>query len=246
MRKSQGGAWKDGDLVATYLGGVRAAIPLAAEQIETMVRVVAELTGGIRRFADLGCGDGILSAALLDRFPESSGVLVDHSPPMLERARERFDSVPNKLNFVEADLSRPTWHGGLEGTFDAVVSGFSIHHLNHRRKQKLYREIFGLLAPGGIFINVEHVSSSTPEIEHIFNESMVDSIFAQQQEIGSGKTREEVAGEFVYRPDKVENILASVEDQCRWLRRIGYEQVDCFLRYFELAVFGGRRPVDRS
>ncbi|MBT4503575.1 MAG: class I SAM-dependent methyltransferase [Gemmatimonadetes bacterium] len=246
MSKSQGGAWKEGDLVATYLGGVRAAIPLAAEQIETMVRVVVELTGGIHRYADLGCGDGILSAALLDRFPQSSGVLVDHSPPMLERARERFGSVPNELRFIEADLSRATWCGGLEGSFDAVVSGFSIHHLTHHRKQKLYREIFGLLAPGGIFINVEHVSSPTPEIEHIFNESMVDAIFAQQQRDDSRKTRAEVAREFVYRPDKAENILAPVEDQCRWLRRIGYEQVDCFLRYFELAVFGGRKPSSEA
>ena len=41
---------------------------------------------------------------------------------------------------------------------------------------------------------------------------------------------------------KAANILAPVELQCRWLREIGYEEVDGYFRIYELAVFGGRRP----
>ena len=44
------------------------------------------------------------------------------------------------------------------------------------------------------------------------------------------------------RPDKDANILLSVNTQCDWLREIGYEEVDCYFRIYELAVFGGRRP----
>ena len=36
--------------------------------------------------------------------------------------------------------------------------------------------------------------------------------------------------------------MASVEDQCEWLREIGFADVDCFFKVFELAVFGGRKP----
>jgi hypothetical protein len=42
-------------------------------------------------------------------------------------------------------------------------------------------------------------------------------------------------------PAKRENILAPVEEQCRWLRLIGFADVDCFLKVFELALFGGRK-----
>ena len=38
------------------------------------------------------------------------------------------------------------------------------------------------------------------------------------------------------------NILAPVEVQCQWLREIGFTDVDCYLKMFEVAVFGGRRP----
>jgi len=44
------------------------------------------------------------------------------------------------------------------------------------------------------------------------------------------------------RPDKSANILAPVETQYRWLRRIGFVEVDCYFKHFELAVFGERRP----
>ena len=44
------------------------------------------------------------------------------------------------------------------------------------------------------------------------------------------------------RPDKDANILLPVEVQCDWLREIGYEEVDCYFRVYELAVFGGRHP----
>jgi len=45
------------------------------------------------------------------------------------------------------------------------------------------------------------------------------------------------------RPDKDANILLSVDTQCKWLREIGYEDVDCYFRIYELAVFGGRRGL---
>ncbi|HMQ52517.1 MAG TPA: class I SAM-dependent methyltransferase, partial [Anaerolineae bacterium] len=33
------------------------------------------------------------------------------------------------------------------------------------------------------------------------------------------------------------------ETQCAWLRQLGFADVDCYFKIFELAVFGGRRPA---
>jgi hypothetical protein len=49
-----------------------------------------------------------------------------------------------------------------------------------------------------------------------------------------------------HRPDKAANILAPVELQCGWLREIGFEEVDCCFRIYELAVFAGRKPNPKS
>ena len=70
---------------------------------------------------------------------------------------------------------------------------------------------------------------------------MIDSILAFQRGKGADLTREQVAHDFVHRPDKAANILAPVEQQCEWLRAIGFSDVDCFFKVFELAVFGGQK-----
>ena len=52
-----------------------------------------------------------------------------------------------------------------------------------------------------------------------------------------------MADVYMKRPDREANKLLSVDVQCGWLREIGFEQVDCYFRIYELAVFAGRRPI---
>ena len=163
---------------------------------------------------------------------------------MLQAAREEFARYGEQLTFVDADYGDPDWlNAGEGGSFDAVVSGFSIHHQSNERKRQLYGEIYGLLSPGGVFLNLEHVSSPTRWIETVFEEYFVDALHDMHRRDGSGKSREEGADELYRRPDKEANILAPLDVQCDWLRTIGFEDVDCYFKAFELALFGGRRPA---
>ena len=242
-----GEAWKSEALVRTYLDSIRSAIPLAREQIDVMLRLIGARGEAVASFADLGCGNGTLSLALLERYPEASATLVDFSEPMIEEARQLLGGYPSSCRFVAADLSDGGWVHllGDQARFDVVVSGYAIHHLADERKRELYREIFDLLKPGGLFVNTEHVKSATPWTESISDGLLIDSFYEYQVKRGSDKTREQVAREFVHRPDKATNILAPVESQCEWLRGCGFEDVDCYFKIFELAIFGGRRPASR-
>lgn len=236
--------WKSAALVRTFLDGVRGGIPFGTEQIAIMLRVVAARGAPVRRFADLGCGSGVLARALLAQYPVAQSVLVDFSEPMLDAARVQLADHDPAPRFIVADLTAPDWAHAVGGQrpFDVVVSGYAIHHLSHARKRALYGEIFALLDPGGMFVNIEHVASRTPWIEAIADDLMIDSLYGFHAQQGGTKTRPQVADEFVHRPDKAANILAPVETQCEWLRDIGFQDVDCYFKALELAVFGGRRP----
>lgn len=233
--------WQDAALVQSFLGGVRGGIPYASDQIAILLRLLRTRATAVETFADLGCGSGVLSQAILSQYPGAKGTLVDFSEPMLYVARQELIAFSAQLNFVHADLASMAWSSKIAESFDAIVSGFAIHHLPDTRKRSLYGEIYDHLNPDGWFINIEHVSSPTRRLEHESDELLIDSLFAFHQKSGSAKTRAQVAAEFVHRPDKVANILAPVETQCDWLREIGFEDVDCFFKVFELAVFGGRR-----
>src|SRR5579871_6277310 len=98
--------WKASTVVAKYLEGVRGAIPLAQEQIDVMLRLLDACGRPIRRFLDLGCGDGVLSDAILRRYPDAEAVLADFSAPMLEAARERLDRLASSLADARGSYAR--------------------------------------------------------------------------------------------------------------------------------------------
>ena len=241
---SHADAWKSETAVRAYLDGIRGAIPLAREQIDTMLRLIEASDVPVTSIADLGCGDGTLAAALLDRYPTARATLVDFSAPMLREARARFAGRGDQCEIVAADLSQPGWVGGVlrRAPFDAVVSGFAINHLSDARKRALYVEVLDLLSPGGFFLNIEHVSSPTPWLTGVFDDLLIDSYYNHHRAAGAEKSRAEIASEYVHREDRQANVLASVEDQCAWLRDLGYLDVDCYFKLFELALFGGRKP----
>lgn len=237
--------WQQPELVQTFINEVRGGVPYAADQIAMMLRVIGADGAAVRRVADLGCGSGVVARAILAKHPQATAVLVDFSEPMLAAARAALADHRPAPVVLRGDLADAGWIDAVAGhaPFDVVASSYAIHHLPDARKRALYAEVYALLAPGGWFVNVEHVASPTVRIEALSDALMIDSIHAFQQGKGAAMSRAQVAREFVRRPDKAANILAPVERQCEWLRELGFADVDCFFKVFELAVFGGRRPA---
>ncbi|QDU38980.1 peptidyl-tRNA hydrolase [Maioricimonas rarisocia] len=205
--------WTRPDHVANYLA-MKDDVPHRAAGEETLL---AEVPSSSRRILDLGCGDGHLLAMMLAHCPEATGVGLDMSPAMLERARQLF-AGNDRVTLVQHNMDSPLPD---LGTFDGIVSSFAIHHCEHHRKRELYAEIFDRLQPGGVFCNLEHVDSATPAIHDRFLEAM--------------KGTNDV--------EDPSNRLLDVETQLRWFREIGFEDVDCHWKWRELALLSGRRPT---
>ena len=119
----------------------------------------------LRRVLDLGSGDGRLLALVKLARPEARAVALDFSMTMIDRLRDRFAADPS-VSVIEHDMDDPL--PASLGTFDAIVSSFAIHHLPHERKRAIYAEVYGLLAPRGVFCNLEHVASPTATLHEQF------------------------------------------------------------------------------
>lgn len=239
--------WKLPAVVNRFLSH-RSAIPLAQEQIGVMISILKSRAEPVENFLDLGCGDGILGAAVLGEYPSSRGVLADFSESMLGQAREQLKEYASQLVFENVDYGDPAWVERMQayGPFDAIVSGYSIHHQPDARKREIYAEIFLLLKPGGWFVNIEHIAPAAQLATDLFDNHLVEGYYAIEQRNGGARTRAEMANVYLNRPDKDANKLLSVEVQCDWLRELGYQEVDCYFRIYELAVFAGHKPNHKS
>ncbi len=170
----------------------------------------------VDRVLDLGTGDGRLIDLVLGARSVSRAVGLDFSPVMIDAARRRF-ADDRRVEIREHDLDEPL---PPLGPFDALVSGLAIHHCPDERKRELYAETYRLLRPGGVFLNLDHVASSTDRL----HESFLAAVGVAPED------------------DDPSNILLDVETQLTWLREIGFTDVDCHWKWREVALLGGVRP----
>lgn len=231
--------WQSADAVTDFLTGMRGAIPFAGQQLLVTGNVLAA-GRPVRRVLDVGCGDGVVTAAVLARFPEAEVVGVDFSKPMLDAARQRLGG---RVNYVLRDFTVADWAADL-GRFDAVVSGFAIHHHPDECKQAIYRAIHSVLHLDGWFVHIEHVAPASFISRRLWEQQMVDAILAYHHKQDATTTYEDVYRQFVERQDRDANILTPLCVQLDWLTDIGFVDVDCFFKSYELAVFGGRKIME--
>ncbi len=205
--------WKSESVVAHYLDR-KDSRPFIQEQIEVMLRLIKDLCRPVHRFMDLGCGDGMLAAVILENCPGATAVLADHSAPMLDAAHEKLRSLGESVRFCTVDYSGPEWVQGVAqyAPLDLVVSGFSIHHQPDVRKRDIYAEIFDMLAPAGMFINLEHVASPTERLAKLWDRIRLDSLYKFAVRRGSNKSRALIEQEYFSRPERQANLFSSVQD----------------------------------
>jgi tRNA (cmo5U34)-methyltransferase len=209
-----GEEWQQPEQAARWSQTRRRLVPAA--EAETVI-VDHVLPPTVTRVLDLGTGDGRLIATILLRWPTAAAVGLDISEVLLDSARTTFDGA-DRVSLRRHDLMEAL--PSDLGRFDAVVSGLAIHHLPHDRKRSLFAEAFSSLDPGGVFCMFDVVSSPTRELH----------------------ARAQAALAFGPEDQHPSDQPARLEDQLLWLREVGFDHVDCFWKWLELAVLAGTKP----
>jgi len=194
----------------------------------TAVELLGLRDGPVERVLDLGAGTGLMSRAVLSRYPGAEVVLVDGASEMIDRAREQLADA--RATFVVADLREEL----PAGPFDAVVSALAIHHLEHEDNRGLLRRVATALRPGGVYVNAEHVAGRTPWLEDSYRRLWRGACRAA----GAGED-EIAAAEGRMTMDR----STDVATQLGWMSDAGLEDCDCFFKQLHFAVLAGWRPV---
>jgi SAM-dependent methyltransferase len=127
---------------------------------EVRARAALDLLGVQRgwRVADIGCGNGVLACEAALRGADVDAV--DISPAMLELARIYTRDRKARVRTQSAGLLSFAYE---PGSYDLIVSEFTLHHLPDFWKAVAMSRIFAALKPGAQFYLRDIVFTTMPD-----------------------------------------------------------------------------------
>ena len=197
---------------------------------------------------DLCCGEGLLTRALLDKFPESHVYGLDGSPKMIAHIAKALITYGERFKARQFDLVASDWR---EFSFPvhAVVSSLAIHHLDGIEKQVLFKDIASILTPGGSFIIADITEPMDQFGKGLAADAWDEAVRQRSLDLDGNLRGYEQFYELGWNhyaqsepdPDSIDK-PSSLFDQLKWLEQAGFTDVDVFWMKAGHAIFGGRTP----
>ncbi len=217
-------------------------VPRRDEQARAVCDLLRDIP--VRHVLDLGCGEGRLSEAFLQRFRDARVTLLDDSAEMLDLAAGRLSRFAGRCDQIQANIKDQEWRRGT--AYGGVMSSLAVHHLDGPEKQALYRDIHAMLAPGGVFVMVDLVEPAGPAARKLAADVWDEAVRRASQEAFGGDEAAKVFAEEAWNyyrlpgPDEVDK-PSSVAEHLDWLRDARFEEADVAWLYAGHAVLTARK-----
>ena len=234
--------WDEADS-REFIDHGRFFVPDREEQIATVLAAVPEPGEGL--LVDLCCGEGLLSRALLERFPRARVLALDLSPAMLAQTSATCAAWADRLETRAFDLAAGSWRRFPEPV-RAFVSSLAVHHLDGEGKRQLFRDLAAALAPGGAVVIADLVEPATPAARALAARAWDEATRRRSLELARSLGPYEAFRDQHWNfyadpePDSIDQ-PSRLLDQLNWLQEAGLTGVDVFWLKAGHAIFGGVR-----
>lgn len=174
-------------------------------------------------------GTGNLTNRLLKAFPDASILGIDIVEDYVLQARHKLDIHKSRVDLILKDIN----DFEFPESYDLIVSSYVFHHVENVAQSNIYCTIYEHLNPNGVFINADFVDSASPYFSSLFDELRMD--YMRHQGVSEDSIRVD------YLEHRKLEIPMPLKDQIALLSQIGFTKVECFWKYLNLAVFGGKK-----
>ena len=204
-------------------------IPYYPEMLDALVSAIPFDSTKPIKVIDLGCGTGTISKQIKYSFPNAKITCLDVAENMIEMAKKKLSRLSD-IKYKIEDFN----HFNFDYKYDVAVSSLSLHHLvTDEDKKNFYRKIYKALTTEGVFYNADNVIASNDYLQGFYmnkwKEFMRKSI-----------SKEEIENNWIPRY-YIEDRPAKLIDQLTWLKEIGFADVDVIWKFYNFAVYGGRK-----
>ncbi len=210
---------------------IRQLTPYYDEMLDALILALSFSVSGATQVIDLGCGTGTVARRIKETFPNASFTCVDIAENMLAMAKRKLGT---NARYQLADFRSYEF----DGTYDLVVSSLALHHLETDKEKKIfYGKIFNSLAPGGAFFNADVILASSSRVQEGYMKKWKDFMRKRVSD-------DEIESKWIpihHEEDRPARLTA----QLSWLCDIGFTEVDVVWKYYNFAVYGGRKGLGK-
>ncbi|MBN1813929.1 MAG: class I SAM-dependent methyltransferase [Anaerolineae bacterium] len=212
-----------------YNGIILKLIPHYPQMLDALVSAIPFNRLAPIRVIDLGCGTGTISQRMVAAFPNAHVTCLDLAENMVEMARVKLAQHPH-ARYLVGDLNTFTF----DAEVDVAVSSLALHHLvTDADKHGFYHKIYNTLAPDGVFYNADVVLGSSDTLQATYMQKW-------QAFMLQNVSHDEMENTWLPKYYD-EDCPAKLTDHLAWLAEVGFADVDVVWKYYNYAVYGGRK-----
>lgn len=213
---------------------------------ELQIRIICDLIPpreGEFHILELCCGEGLLAAALLERFPTCIVHGFDGSTEMLQHSGRRLTQYGERFRPQHFDLHSHEWRA-VTWPVQAIVSSLAVHHLDADEKQQLYADAYEMLDAGGALLIADLVQPAS-EAGALVAARLWDETVRQRALELDGNTdafdffRREHWNYYEF-PDAFDK-PSPLFHHFKWLEQSGFTEIDAYWMKAGHAIYGGRK-----
>jgi len=238
--------WSEADS-ATYHAIGAVAVPRREEMMAALVTAAPFAPDESINILELGSGEGLLAAALLERFPVASLTALDGSESMRTQTSTRLARFGERARVAAFELPTLDWWDRMFGV-DLIVSSLALHHLNDAKKQYFYKAAAERMSGRGALLIADLIEPQHRSTRNAAADRW-DALARRQAElIGAPALYQRFLDEhwnhFRF-PDPADQ-PAALMHHLVWLRHAAFVVVDCVWMDAGHAVFGGFKQAAAS
>ena len=209
-------------------------VPYYKDMMNALVSAIPFESSDKIKVIDLGCGTGTLTYTIKKVFPYAKILCVDLANNMLDAAKTKLQKY-NDITFLLGDFC----DSNFNETYDVIVSSLSLHHIStDKEKIEFYRKIYDTLANKGVFYNMDVILASNKFLQNVYlkkwKEFMLQNI-----------SLDEINNRWIPKYETEDNPY-KLMDEIKWLKKVGFRDVDVIWKYYNFAVYGGVKKKDNS
>ncbi|HEY1384807.1 MAG TPA: class I SAM-dependent methyltransferase, partial [Dongiaceae bacterium] len=217
---------------ASFIAYGRFFNPEREQQFDVIGDLVCAALGGESApfILELCSGAGDLAGYLLSRLPAARYRALDGSPAMLAETARQCAPYRDRLMTAQFNLGSEAWRA-MEERPNAVVSSLAVHHLDGAGKRKLFRDLHGLLAPGGVFVLADIMRPTSPSgfavAAEAYERAVAERSLRERGDLSMlEKLRELRWNYFRYPDDNPIDRPSTIAEHLIWLAEAGFRGAD--------------------